>query len=378
METPFVFGKIVSDKNFTDREYECERLVFNFTSKINTILISPRRWGKSSLVARASEIAAGKDESLRFSCIDLFNIRSEEQFYQKLAESVLKASSSRMDGIIDNTKKFLSRFIPRISFSPDSVNDFSLSLDWKEVVRQPDEILDLPENISQEKNLRFIICIDEFQNLAKFENQQALQKKLRSHWQLHQNTTYCLYGSKRHMLMDVFTSHSMPFYKFGDLIFLDKISEKHWIPFIIQRFSETGKTIKEEDAATVARLVELHPYYVQQLAQKTWFRTDDSCSGEIVAGAHENLISQLSLLFQTLTDELSNLQINFLHAVLDGTDQLSAQATLRDYNLGSSANVNRVKQALIKKEIIEMHGNMITFLDPVYKSWLKNIYFKAG
>ena len=49
METPFIFGKIATEKNFTDREMETANLVQNFTSLINTIIISPRRWGKSSL-----------------------------------------------------------------------------------------------------------------------------------------------------------------------------------------------------------------------------------------------------------------------------------------------------------------------------------------
>ena len=44
METPFIFGKIATEKNFTDRELETANLVQNFTSLINTIIISPRRW----------------------------------------------------------------------------------------------------------------------------------------------------------------------------------------------------------------------------------------------------------------------------------------------------------------------------------------------
>ena len=76
METPFVFGKIASDKNFTDREKETEKLIQNFTSSVNTILISPRRWGKSSLVARAAQIAKRKDKNTKFCFIDLNNVRT--------------------------------------------------------------------------------------------------------------------------------------------------------------------------------------------------------------------------------------------------------------------------------------------------------------
>lgn len=88
METPFVFGKIATDRNFTDRETETLCLVQNFTSLSNTIIISPRRWGKSSLVNKAAELAAKQDSQLRICTIDLFNVRNEEQFYSILAQKV--------------------------------------------------------------------------------------------------------------------------------------------------------------------------------------------------------------------------------------------------------------------------------------------------
>ena len=81
METPFIFGKIATEKNFTDREKETADLVQNFMSLINTIIISPRRWGKSSLVNKAAKLAMAQDSNLRICHIDLFNVRSEEHFY---------------------------------------------------------------------------------------------------------------------------------------------------------------------------------------------------------------------------------------------------------------------------------------------------------
>ena len=81
METPFIFGKIATNKNFTDREQECADLILNFKSLINTILISPRRWGKSSLVNKAAKLAMEQDKKLRICYIDLFNVRNEEDFY---------------------------------------------------------------------------------------------------------------------------------------------------------------------------------------------------------------------------------------------------------------------------------------------------------
>ena len=375
MEAPFVFGKLAVHKNFTDRKEDQNQLIENFNSLVNTILISPRRWGKSSLVQMAAQEACKANKQLRFCFLDVFNIRSEEQFYQQLAVEVLKASSTKMEILLENAGRFLSRFLPKLAFSPQPHEEISLTLDWQEVKKRPEDILNMAENLASEKGWKMIICIDEFQNISTFENPLAFQKKLRSQWQKHQHVAYCLYGSKRHMMMDVFTSSAMPFYKFGSLLFLEKIKKEHWISFICTRFKDTKKHIDKDNAALIADLAECHPYYVQQLSQQSWFRTTDVCTAEIIRQAHQGLVEQLSLLFQSKTDELTNSQINFLKALIDGVEKLSAKDTLDKYQIGTSANVLRVKKTLENKEIIDIQGNHISLLDPIYKSWLANYYF---
>lgn len=376
MITPFMFGKIARKTDFANREEEISRMVTNYLSKTNSILVSPRRWGKSSLVNKAAQVAMTKDKSLRVVFIDLYNVRCEEEFYLLLAKKILLASNSKMNEIVDKAGKFLGKMMPKLSFSPEPNSELNISFDWKTVKKNPDDILNLSENIAKEKNLKFLICIDEFQNISVFEDSLAFQKKLRANWQTHQHSTYCLYGSKRHMLMDVFTSVSMPFYKFGDIIFLQKIEKKALSKFVIKRFKDTGKTIDKKAADLIVDKAECHPYYVQQLAQLVWLRTKDKCSIEIVEIAHEGLILQLDFLFQNMTDDLSTTQVNFLKALLSGVEQLSSKQTLDDFRLGTSANVQKIKRSLENKEIIDLFGNSITILDPMYKYWLKTVYFK--
>lgn len=376
MDSPFIYGRLAIENNFTDRNKEVDLLVNNFSTGINTILISPRRWGKSSLVAYAAQKASALNPKLRFCFLDLFNVRSEEQFYQELAEKVIHAASGKLETMVGLVKKFMGNFVPKISINPTNEQSLSLAFDWKEVMKSPDEVLNLAEKIAQLKKLKFVICIDEFQNMSNFENPLAFQQKLRSHWQQHQHSSYCLYGSKRHMLMDVFTNVSMPFYKFGDMLFLQKIVESEWVPFIIRRFSDTGKAIMKDEAAQIARLAECHPYYVQQLAQQSWLRTEKLCNDQIVKRAFEDIIDQLSLLFQSKTDELAETHINLMEAILKGEKQLSAQKVLLKYRLGTSANVLKARKALINKEIIDIEKKQITFLDPMYKHWLEKEYYK--
>jgi AAA+ ATPase superfamily predicted ATPase len=374
--TPFVFGKLATNSNFTDREFETSHLASNFRSLINSIIISPRRWGKTSLVNLVSEILINQEPDIKICHIDLFNVRTEEDFYIELASKILKATSLKWEELAQNAKEFLSRLLPRITFSPDDQSELSFGINWEDIKKNPNDILDLAESIAVSSKLKIIVCIDEFQSIGDFKNSLAFQKKLRSHWQMHTHVAYCLYGSKRHMLLEVFTGQSMPFYKFGDLIFLEKIKTPQWVKFIKKRFSDTGKEINDTESTLIANLAENHPYYVQQLAQQTWLRTENLCTSSMVEQAHQGLVNQLSLLFTNITESLSTKQLEFLKAVISNENQLSSQMTIQKYKLGTSANVSRLKQSLLAREIIDVSADQIDLQDPIYKYWLKNSYFK--
>jgi hypothetical protein len=376
MDVPFIYGKLAFEPDFTDREDDLQWLLSNFDAGNNTILISPRRWGKSSLVAKAISQYRAKNKEVVCCSIDLFAVRTEEEFYKLFAEELLKATQSSIEKIQEALKSFLGKFIPRVSYGIDGINDMSIGLDWKEVVKSPDQILNLPEKIAQQKNIRIIICIDEFQNIAVFDEHLAFQKKLRSCWQRQKNSSYCLYGSKRHMMLDVFTKPSMPFYKFGDMLFMEKIKEEYWVKFIVKRYADTGKVIGDKLAAHIAFLVDNHPHYVQQLAQKAWLFTTKVCNEMVVEQAHDSLMRHLSGLFQMITDALSNTQINLLQAVVSGEQQYNTKDVIEKYKLSSSANVARAKNALVGKEVLDVVHNKLIFLDPVYSAWLKKYYFK--
>ena len=375
METPFIFGKIATEKNFTDRETETANLVQSFTSLINTIIISPRRWGKSSLVNKAAKLAMEQDRKLRICHVDLFNVRNEVHFYSLLAQKVIAATSTKWEEAVESAKSFFSHLVPKISIGSDPTNEVSIDFDWESIKQNPDEVLDLAEKIAKKKGVKIVICVDEFQNISEFTDPDYFQKKLRSHWQQHQNVAYCLYGSKRHMMMEVFTNSSKAFYKFGDLMFLDKIDTPCLVEFFNTRFSETGKTITEDAANLIVKLVDNHPYYAQQLAQLSWLRTKDVCDVEIVREAHAALVEQLSLLFVTITETLTTQQLNYLNALIAGEKAISSTDVMHRYQISSTTSVARSKAALIKNDILDSKAGEISFQDPIYAYWLKSEYF---
>jgi len=372
---PFVFGRVAEGDCFADRDAERARLGANIASLTNTIIVSPRRWGKSSLVGRVSQDISATKSDIRLCQIDLFNVRTEADFYAQMATAVLAATLTKWDEWLDAVQRFMSHLRPSVSINAG--HEISLELDWHAAEQNPDDVLDLAEKIAADRDLRLAVCFDEFQAIAGFAEPVAFQRKLRAHWQRHQHVCYCLYGSKRHMLLDIFANPEQPFYRFGDIITLAKIDNAVWGDFIAERFAATGKTITPELGRTLAAAVDNHPYYVQQLAQQAWLRTTIACRPEIVDAALADLTDQLSLLFTGLAESLTRRQLNFLHAALDGQPALSSQAVLKAYDLGTSANVARIKEALVNREIIDVEDGQPQILDPIFAHWLRTAYFIA-
>lgn len=374
MKSPFVFGKVAIGSSFMDREKETAALADNFCNLTNVVLISPRRWGKSSLVRKASEVALSRDRELRICHLDIFNVRSEEEFYEKLAEAVLRATASRWEEMMAAARQYLSRFSPLLSMG-DSQNTVSLSLSVHPSRKSADAILDMPERIALKKKITLVICIDEFQQIANFSDTDAFQAKLRSHWQLQQNVAYCLYGSRRHMMKEIFTNPKKPFYKFGHNLFLEKIDRGKWPSFIMSKFNETGKTITEDQCMQITELTDNNPYYIQQLCELVWNRTAKVCKDEIVKESFTALVESLAGLNLAMTQMLSVTQQNLLHAIVNGETQLTSAAVMDRYALKNSLTVQRAKQALVKLDIIDDFGKTVTMEDPIYAWWLRNVYF---
>jgi len=372
---PFIFGKSSDFVNFTDREEESERLALNFKALINTTIISPRRWGKTSLVESVAEKINAENKNIKVCMLDIFNIQNPAEFYEQFAKAVLKGTSNRWEEMVKNATRFLSHLLPKINFSTDAQAEISFGVGWETLQKSPDEILNLPETIAKAKKISVIVCIDEFQSIVDFSESLAFQRKLRSHWQHHHNVGYCLYGSKRTMLMDIFANAAMPFYKFGDIMFLQKIENKKWGEFIKKRFEDTHKKITVEQSEYLAKLVDNHSYYVQQLAQQAWLRTKTSCSKTIINDSLQSIKNQLSLLFIGHIETMTTTQINFLKAVLDGENAFSSQENLKKYRLGSSANLKKIKNTLISREIIDITAQKVEILDPIFGLWLKEDYF---
>ena len=376
-EAPFVFGVRVEGDTFTDRKEETNRLKMNFLYGVNTILISPRRMGKTSLVEKVCSLV--ESDTLKIAKIDAFGCRSENDFINAFATAVVRATSSKWEEWMENAKTFLSRFIPKISIGQDPLTDFSIALEYNRANTVTEDILQLPETIAKQKGIKIVICIDEFQQIADFPDSITFQKKLRSVWQLQSNVSYCLYGSKKHMMEKMFQSQSHPFYRFGDLFYLDKISETDWVEYICDRFRVTGKEISRELASEICSVTDRYSSYVQQLAWLVWLRTDKHATKEDVEFGIDRMLDACEPLFIQQTESLSAYQMNFLRALANGVHTGFTRSEILDtYQLGTAANISRLKKALTEKDLIMMTApKKLEISDPILALWLKRRVWKS-
>ena len=370
MEKAFVYGMSVEGDNFTDRVNETKRLKLDFENGINVILVSPRRIGKSSIVRKVMKEVT--DPKIKIVFIDIYDCRSEYDFYNRFAAELLKQTANKTEHVINNIKKFLVRLTPKIAFSPEPTSEYSLSLGITPQNYEPEEILQLPEKIGIAQGVHIVVCIDEFQQIGEMSDSLTIQKRLRGIWQHQRNVSYCLFGNKKHMMTKLFLNRKMPFYQFGEMMYLDKIPTADWVPFICSRFESQGKQISEELARCICETVEGNSSYVQQLAWNVLAETEKVTTEEEFSRGVDALLAQCSALFEEQLKGMTGFQMNFLRALCDGvTSDFGSKAILEGYNLGSKSNISRIKTALQDKEMIDFDKNGVYLEDPVFKIWFK-------
>ena len=370
MGKAFVYGMSVGGDNFTDRIEETKRIKLDFENGINVILISPRRMGKTSLIKKViSEIDSPE---IKVVYMDIYDCRSEYDFYNRFAETMMKSTGNQLEQVMENIKRFLVRVSPKLLFSPEPNSEFSVSLGITPRDYSPEEILDLPERIAKEQGIRIVVCIDEFQQIGEFADSLTVQKRLRGVWQHHQHVSYCFFGSKKHLMENIFQSRRMPFYQFGEMLHLKCIPTEYWVPFICSRFEKYGKKISEEYAARICHTVKNYSSYVQQLAWNVMAETEIEVNEESFTEGFNALLEQNSSLFIQQTEGLTTYQLNFIRLLCNGIHSgFNTQSVVEQYSLGSKSNVDRIKKCLIDRELITIEKEGVFLADCVFELWFK-------
>lgn len=374
MNTPFQYGTLATRENFVDRVGDRAQLKNFLLSHINVMLVSPRRWGKSSLVKVAMEELMEENRNIRVCNIDAFSIGSEAEFYKAFASQVIACASSKLEKRIQDAKKFLTGVVPQVVIKDDVTN--FMAFDVKFIPQEQDkmDILRLPETLAVAKKIKIIVCIDEYQQLANLPEYKNMEGKMRSVWQQQQHVSYCLYGSKRHMMLDIFNNSNSPFYRFGQLLFLNKIPKEEWIPYIVSRFEKSGKSITPLFAERICDVTECHSWYIQQCCYFIWNSTTVEVTEESFNFGLRQMINTNSPMFLTDTESLAPSQIEMLRAIKDHVSQLSSSETRSRYHLGNPNTISKNKRILQAKDIVELKDGHLVFVDPIYRLWFSKEY----
>lgn len=368
MQSPFVFGRIAEGSSFANRKNELQRISGNLRNKIHTVVMGPRRIGKTSLVRKITAEYSGLSY-YRFCYIDAYKVQDEEGFYNYFASEVIRACSNNVDEAFEYSRQFMAKSSSKLAFSLTQSKDYNVSVLSEDDISE--DALNLGNEIARKKNFILIVCIDNFQNIERFDNNLAFQKKFKTSLESHDKTVYCIAGTKTHFLYEAFTNPEMPLYHFGDLILLDRISIGELAPFVMNRFGESGKTCALQYAERICNMMHCHPYYTQQLAHIVFMNSNGKVDDDVINRSIDEMIERNLIPFQREYENLSILQANFLRLLLDGVQEgFTTRPVIDKYRLSSSAAVIRVIDSLIRKEIIDKRDGKFEFVDPAFHLWM--------
>ena len=272
MENPFKFGSIVQGEYFTNRIKEIAEISNVISSKNHLIVISPRRFGKTSLIKKA--IIQNKHKQI-FINLQAFN--SVEEFASKLLSEIYQLFTIKK--LTDYIKSF--RIVPIVNVNPIS-QEISVSFSQtNETQILLEDVFNLLDKLSVNKK---VICVlDEFQDIVRIDK--SLDRILRTIMQEHRNVNYVFLGSEESMMKYIFEDVKSPFYHFGHLMHLNPINKDDFIIFLTARFRYSKVEIFPEQINDIVKFTQNHPYYTQQLAFNVW-------NNIVISGNHKDIVTE--------------------------------------------------------------------------------------
>jgi uncharacterized protein len=376
VQNPFVYGEVVPGDAFVDREAELERLINDLDAGQKVFLISPRRYGKSSLIRQALA-ALGRRGALTVD-LTVSSYSSYLSFLEGYARA-LATVETRWERARNWLMSVISSTRPEVRYEPDDTGPGRLTVAFplvqsdRDVNRVANEVFTLPGRLAAERKRTVIVALDEFQAVDSF-NGGSVEHVLRAAVQHQRRVGYVFAGSEP-SLMEKMIGPKRPFYKAGPVMRLDKIPADLFAAFIEARFTRSGI---RADAGLGAAIVELAgnlPYDIQRLAHETW---DDikraggrRASLEHLHATLGRLLSEQDTLFEALWQRLTLVQRAALRAVVlqEGRELLSADTRTR-HRLSGPSSVQKSLAALAKQDLVVQEGGKYVVVDSLFREWV--------
>ena len=373
MQNPFRFGSVVSGDDFADRRSELAELGRELRGGQHLFLLSPRRYGKTSLILTLLDRL--RRQGLLVAYVDVFRTTTPAQLMELIAQTVLRAAESQPERLLRLAMELLGRLRPQVG--ADSRGKPTLSLEVgtspRSALAVQEEVLTLPERLAVKRRRRLMLVFDEFQEIQRFPGA-GLEKAMRSHFQTHRHVSYLFAGSRQSALQDMASRERSPFYKFGRIVSLGPIPQEEFAPFLQVRFKRGGLQLAADVVDAILAAADDIPYNVQRLCHQLWAlragkadRITERDIGEAIAG----IVEQDAPHFGAALDRLSLHQRQVLQAIArSGGQKVFAGEFLTAHRLGSHSSVQTSLRQLLKEQVLAKANGEYRFADPFFREWV--------
>lgn len=374
VRNPFIVSGYVSADYFCDREAETEELTKALVNGRNTVIVSPRRMGKTGLIEHCfHQKKIAQDYHTFF--VDIYATGS-------LKELVFILGKHIFDTLKPKGKKFVEGFFAAIgslrpAFKLDAITGdpvFDIGIGE---IRRPEASLEELFAYLESADKPCLVAIDEFQQIARYP-EKNVEAILRTHIQKCTNTTFVFAGSQRHMMQNIFFSASRPFYQSASFLNLGPIGMEPYFRFVQRHFNQAGKGISDEIIARIYGLFEGHTWYMQTLLNRLYEQTDkgeEITLAEADAVLHATVDAQQTV-YQNMVAMLSERQKELLFAI--GKERRASEITSADFiarhGLYSSSSVQSAARQLLDKELLTKDKNIYQVYDRFFGLWVAQTY----
>jgi hypothetical protein len=373
---PFVYGEIVAERAFADREVERERLARDLAAGQKVFLISPRRYGKSSLIRDVLQGLALQ----RVLTVEVTVAASSSYvgFLETYARALV-AADTPTGRVRRWATELLQAVRPevRLQAQPNGAAGFSLAFPSvrtaRDTARLAAEVFALPARIAAARKQNLAIALDEFQAIASFDGG-TFENALRAAVQTQRSVGYVFAGSEP-SLMERMLGPRRPFYKAGPVMRLEKIDEALFAAFVEDRFAAGGLRAEAGLGAAIVELAENVPYDVQRLAHETW--DDVRAQGRKTVGLDDlhvtltRLLGEQHTVFEELWQRLTLVQRAVLRAlVLEGGRELLSSDVRARHRLPVASSVQSALAALVREDVVMKEGQRYIVNDSLYREWV--------
>ncbi len=370
MNNPFILGVIPPDDPFCDRVKEIEELTSYAESKVNVVLYSPRRYGKTSLIKRVQYLLQGKGFITIY--IDLFGVTSIDDVAKRTAKGIYTVTQQN-ESLFKKAIRAFRAFRPVLK-PTESGDGLSISVEIASGQLTGIDLLDATmDDLGQyirKSEAKLHIVFDEFQEITELNNRQ-IEGTMRSHIQEH-GISYFFVGSRRRLLIDMFSQSNRPFFQSSILYQLDRLPREDLVSFIMDCFQRKGKNCPEEVAQSISGTVNQHPYYSQKLSFYEFEMTGKKAAIDDVPKAYERVIEEERFFFEATLQGLTLKQVSLLVAIANSPNlPVFSSAFLSQYRLAQGM-IQKALPKLSRLDLIEKNKeNTWRIVDPLFEDWLK-------